>query len=175
MLGDDLDLVGGGVHLHHRNEVAADLGGSDRIRNAYSAPTIQATGDLITAAIWNQNVVNNVAYLHGDTGTVSLAAGLTVGSANLTAGEAFLNSARAHRHPYGAARHIESGRVAFDTQPVTVTFTQAYSSGVVVVAGLGNGIGNKAPTAESISTTGFVLHGDAGVGLFVHWISDGPD
>lgn len=27
---------------------------------SYVAPSIQATGDLITAAIWNQNVVNNM-------------------------------------------------------------------------------------------------------------------
>lgn len=30
---------------------------------AYSAPTTRSTSDLITAAIWNQDVVNNVAFL----------------------------------------------------------------------------------------------------------------
>lgn len=31
---------------------------------AYVAPSTQVTGDLITAAIWNQNVVNNMLFVH---------------------------------------------------------------------------------------------------------------
>lgn len=38
---------------------------------AYSVPSTQTTGDLITAAIWNQNVVSNVLYLYGARGILN--------------------------------------------------------------------------------------------------------
>jgi hypothetical protein len=37
---------------------------------AWTTPSTQSTGDLITAAIWNNEVPNNVTYLHGSLGGV---------------------------------------------------------------------------------------------------------
>lgn len=55
---------------------------------AYVAPSTRVTGTLITAAIWNQDVVNNVAHiasmLIGGTAISALAAG--VGAARMTGG-----------------------------------------------------------------------------------------
>lgn len=61
---------------------------------AWVTPTSRAVGYVITAANWNQDVVDNAAYLKGQAGTVAIenaitvASGLTVtaGGATITAG-----------------------------------------------------------------------------------------
>lgn len=42
---------------------------------AWTTPTTRATGDLITAAIWNTDLVNDSKYLHGDAGDIAYASG----------------------------------------------------------------------------------------------------
>ncbi len=39
---------------------------------AWTTPTVRATSDLITASIWNTDIVDNLKYLKGQTGTISL-------------------------------------------------------------------------------------------------------
>jgi hypothetical protein len=50
----------------------------------WTAPVTRATGDLITAAIWNNEHVNNLQYLHGDAGA---AIDLTAGGQALKIGQ----------------------------------------------------------------------------------------
>ncbi len=61
---------------------------------AWTTPTVRATSDLITASIWNTDIVDNLKYLKGQTGTISLegnpvpsAATKTVGTSALPWGE----------------------------------------------------------------------------------------
>jgi len=49
---------------------------------AWTSPTTRATGYVVLASTWNNEVVNNTAYLHGDAGQISLSdayANLSVG------------------------------------------------------------------------------------------------
>lgn len=39
---------------------------------AWTTPTVRATSDLITASIWNTDIVDNLKYLKGQTGTITL-------------------------------------------------------------------------------------------------------
>lgn len=39
---------------------------------AWTTPTVRATSDLITASIWNTDIVDNLKYLKGQSGTISL-------------------------------------------------------------------------------------------------------
>jgi hypothetical protein len=42
---------------------------------AWTTPTDRATGFLVTAAVYNAEIIDNLKYLHGDAGTVDLTAG----------------------------------------------------------------------------------------------------
>ena len=41
---------------------------------AWTTPRTWVSGEIVTAAIMNQHVRDNLGYLHGDAGTISLAA-----------------------------------------------------------------------------------------------------
>lgn len=47
---------------------------------AWTTPTVRATGDLITASIWNGDLGDNLKYLHGDAGRVTINNGLKAAS-----------------------------------------------------------------------------------------------
>jgi hypothetical protein len=80
---------------------------------AWTVPVTQVTGVLITAAIWNAQVTNNAAYLHGDAGTIDLATGgylhvpggLSVGTNNRAdAGTLFIDTVAAPSTPATGAK-----------------------------------------------------------------------
>jgi hypothetical protein len=50
---------------------------------AWTAPTTRATGFLVTAAVYNGDIINNLLYLHGDAG---VAIDLSTGAQNLIVG-----------------------------------------------------------------------------------------
>lgn len=55
---------------------------------AYTAPTIRATGDLITASIYNTDIVNNIIYLNSRgapiTGNITGSTGATAAGTGFT-------------------------------------------------------------------------------------------
>lgn len=42
---------------------------------AWTTPVDQTTGTLVTAAIYNAQIIDNLSYLHGDAGTIDISAG----------------------------------------------------------------------------------------------------
>lgn len=42
---------------------------------AWTTPVDQVTGFLVTAAVYNAQIIDNLAYLHGDAGTIDISAG----------------------------------------------------------------------------------------------------
>lgn len=142
---------------------------------SWTGPTTRATGDVITAAIWNTDIVNNLLYLHGDSGLVAISNEITT------------QGMRVHRHPYGAARHIESGVVLITTGgsswgSASASFTDAFGSAPTVMATLqwfngGSGMTAQA-AASSITTTGCTVNGQPGASWTnqpVGWIAEGAD
>ncbi len=57
---------------------------------AWTVPTVRATGELITASIWNTDLTDNLKYLKGLSGGVALENDLTLGTGKkLTADEIY--------------------------------------------------------------------------------------
>lgn len=133
---------------------------------AWTTPTTRATGDLITASIWNTDVVNNLAYLHGDAGTVTLAATLDFGQ---TTGRLGMRTA------YSSDHFLESGSASCPVGATAVTFAHAFSSAPNVVIAVVDGTSSRsaAVTVTGISTTGFTIENGNGSTVSVCWLADG--
>lgn len=146
---------------------------------AWSSPKTWNVGDVLTAADMNTYVRDNAGYLHGDAGTVDLAAvSLRFGTGGIM---------RGHRHPYGADRHIENGRLVAIANSTSVSFTDAFGAAPAVVisyedatADTSQNGGSGAPpngiaAALSVGTTGFTAITGQGGTRNLYWIADGAD
>lgn len=151
---------------------------------AWTTPTVRATGDLVTASIWNGDVVNNLKYLHGDAGTTDLINTLRFGNGS---------TLRGHRHPYSNDRHIESGSATASLATsaetsASVTFTDAYAVApqIAVSGDSADGSAGNSPImpvfvwATGVGTTGFTLRYRSGTNTnpqtaTARWISEGQD
>lgn len=125
---------------------------------------------LVTVDEMNE-VLDNVKYLHGDSGDIVLA-----GSANLTLQGNFRaenGTFRIHRHPYGNERHIESG--AIPSGGGSISFTNAFALAPAVAVGSGSGSGVAQVTA--VSTTGATFAGVTWATYTAsgYWIAEGVD
>lgn len=136
---------------------------------SWVAPRVAAVGDVFTAA-WVNEISGDLSYLRGDAGGVTLIAQVSGGT-----------QMRAHRHPYGNDRHIESGIVTTSGGVAAVSFTSAFSSTPAVVAtivGSAGSVGNYAAT-QGASTTGVTLlaistsSGNASGTFSIHWHAEG--
>lgn len=88
----------------------------------------------------------------------------------------------AHRHPYGANRHIESGAVnTSSAADAAVSFTNTYASDIHVVASMHDSAldGNHRVEVNTVTGTGFNVSVKDGAGARqvagVFWIADGQD
>lgn len=79
---------------------------------------------------------------------------------------------RPQRHPYASDRHMESGAVN-STSPISVTYTDAFSSSAQIVA-TGNSSSGFA-FVSAIGTSGATLAFTGGGSQTVFWIAEGPD
>jgi hypothetical protein len=145
------------------------------------------TGEIVTAAIGNAQWRDNLNYLYGSSGDVTL-----YGTANLILGgnyRAESGAFRIHRHPYANERHLESGTVLITTgssvaSSASASFTNAFAATPVVMAtaqwaGAG-GASSNVPVAavSSVSTTGCTVWGGPGNGWTnqpVAWLAEGQD
>lgn len=117
---------------------------------SWTTPTTRATGDVITAANWNTDLVNNLKYLHGDAGTV------TINDSVISEGGYLVGN------PSQASTWIQAGSGTVSVSDGAghfyedVTFPAAFGNAVLAVAATaGTGSGGVTVDVNSASTTGF--------------------
>jgi hypothetical protein len=154
---------------------------------SWTAPRTWTVGEVVTAAMMNAHVRDNLKYVHGDSGTIDLADALRFGNAS---------TLRGHRHPYANDRHIESGTLSASLASGAVTnssptFTDAFASAPNVTVGFfnqtdptgGNTSGNGNPAIawiSALSTTGLTIYirnnSNSNPSTIVgYWIAEGQD
>ena len=103
---------------------------------AWSTPSSQVTGDLITATIWNQNVVNNTKYLKGQAGAVILEDVIT-GAAGTAAAPSYSFSAEATIGMYRPAAATLGWSIAsaLELQLTATALLPGASDGLVLGSG----------------------------------------
>lgn len=134
----------------------------------------------MTAAFWNQQVRDNEAYLHGDV-AATYGAGPFILPGNVTVqgilSHGVATQTRAHRHPYGNDRHIESGASAGG---FSASFVDPYAAAANVAIGVTNANDSawfKLGFNGAPGTTGFSMinYDNPGGGYAVRWIAEGVD
>lgn len=133
---------------------------------AWTAPRTWTIGEFVTKAIMDTHIRDNLLFLKGQSGTVTLDETVKFGAA----GKGTLIG---HRHPYGSDRHVESGTFSGTDSGSgasgSVAFTRTYGSAPNVVV-MVNGV---VVTVSSVSTTGFNWS-FSGTGTRTgYWIAEG--
>lgn len=101
---------------------------------AWTSPTLRTTGELVTASIWNTDIVGNLNYLKADGTWTPTLTNITLGNGTLT------------------ARYVKVGKLVFFTIVLTWGTTTSASGTFTFTTPFTAAVGANMPTA-----TGYAL------------------